>query len=88
MLSFLSELEGTKGRNLGASLKNKVYFLKHKLCENMTTEFSQEAESRIRLTNSRRRGTDLQEKKIAFTRLTGPAKRGSLYSFPSKLIQR
>ena len=29
----------------------------------MTTEFAQEAESRIRLTNSRRRGTDLQEKK-------------------------
>ena len=62
MLSFLSELEGTKGRNLGASLKNKVYFLKHKFCENMTTEFAQEAESRIRLTNSRRRGTGLQEK--------------------------
>lgn len=53
----------------------------------MTTEFAQEAESRIRLTNSRRRGTDLKEKKIAFTRLAGPAKRGSLYSFPSKLIQ-
>ena len=63
MLSFLSELESTKGRNLGASLKNKVYFLKHKLCENMTTEFAQEAESRIRLTNSLLRGTDLQEKK-------------------------
>lgn len=28
----------------------------------MTTEFAQEAESRIRLTNSRRRGTGLQEK--------------------------
>lgn len=40
-------VEGTKGRNLGPSLKNKVYFLKHKLCENMTTEFAQEAESRI-----------------------------------------
>ena len=63
MLSFLSELEGTKGRNLGASLKNKVYFLKHKFCENMTTEFAQEAESRIRLTDSRRWGTGLQEKK-------------------------
>ena len=30
----------------------------------MTTEFAQEAESRIRLTNSRRRGTGLQEKKL------------------------
>ena len=29
----------------------------------MTTEFAQEAESRIRLTNSLLRGTDLQEKK-------------------------
>lgn len=29
----------------------------------MTTEFAQEAESRIRLKNSRRRGTGLQEKK-------------------------
>ena len=28
----------------------------------MTTEFAQEAESRLRLTNSRRRGTGLQEK--------------------------
>lgn len=28
----------------------------------MTTKFAQEAESRIRLTNSRRRGTGLQEK--------------------------
>ena len=78
MLSFLSELEGTKGRNLGASLKNKVYFLKHKLCENMTAEFAQEAESRIRLTNSRRQHR-LTGKKIAFTRLTSQAKRGSLY---------
>lgn len=48
MLSFLSGLKGTKGRNLGTSLKNKVFFLKHKLCENVTTEFVQEVESRIR----------------------------------------
>ena len=52
----------------------------------MTTEFAQEAESRFRLTNSRRQGTAYR-KKTAFTRLTGPAKRGSLYSFPSKLVQ-
>ena len=62
MLSFLSELEGTKGRNLGASLKNKVHFVKHKLCENLTTKVAQEAESRIRSTNSRRRSTGLKEK--------------------------
>lgn len=41
----------------------------------MTTDFAQEAESRIRLTNSRRRGTDLKEKK---SRLPGwPARQSA-----------
>lgn len=51
----------------------------------MTTEFAQEAESRIN--EFAPPGHRLKGKKIAFTRLAGPAKRGSLYSFPSKLIQ-
>ena len=41
----------------------------------MTTKIAQEAESRIRLTNSRRRGTGLQEKK---SRLPGwPARQSA-----------